>query len=808
LNTQEICDDQVIFGSSGLTQIRSIQQHSSSKIPFMKSGCSSKSRLGEPVIPTLLGCFLLSFTLQAAENHWTGAAGDNLWITPMNWSLGVIPDSSQDVFIEETATNGVLFDDSAAVASLTVGGTSNSAILNVSKLALLTCSGASLIRTGAVMNLDGAILGNGTWTVDGTINWNNGFPGTLWRAIMEIRPAGTLNLNGVLLKVLDGSIRNAGIVSCSAPLLEEDSASHFVNSNLFILRSNLTVNGSSLSSFQNFGAMELPPGNGTTALTTEIPLTNRGAIVIGTNTTLEVHNVALAAFENGSVFDGPGTIRFLNDGLIVWDGMLTLNTSMEYFGLGGGGISYWTGPGLFQWMGSASLGDFTFAPGFQVVISGSSAKTIYGNCTNLSTMYWRNTTSFLFFNGNGMFNNSGTLTLETDLNLSDSSGPTTTFYNPGSIVVPTNLNVSLKFSNGAFTNNGRLSVGANSILQVYFDSGAPSFEDGTVFDGSGIVRIPNDQPFNWSGTITLNCDLEYEGQGYFGLPYWTGPGLFKWLANGVLGSATFGPGFQVEASGPGLRFLTGTCTNLGVVRWISPGSLFKFFPGPPAEFNNHSQFIVTADAQWDPDTVFVNHTDGTVEQSAGAFAVGAMTNRGALKLKAGTLDVAHGFVTFAGASYELALGGNTPVTDFHQLTADNLALGGSLSVTFTNGFVPTNGASFTFANNDTLQTGQFANTTLPPLPANLFWQLQYLPNAVVLRAVSAFDVSDPRQTGNGAFQFTLLGPAATAYEVQASSNLLNWVTIGTNSPFPGMLIFTDTNASKLDRRFYRGRIFE
>jgi hypothetical protein len=61
---------------------------------------------------------------------------------------------------------------------------------------------------------------------------------------------------------------------------------------------------------------------------------------------------------------------------------------------------------------------------------------------------------------------------------------------------------------------------------------------------------------------------------------------------------------------------------------------------------------------------------------------------------------------------------------------------------------------------------------------------------------------------DGKFQFTLTGRTGSGYEIQGSTNLVNWVTVSTNGPFTGSLLFTDTNAPGLNHRFYRARIIQ
>jgi hypothetical protein len=55
-------------------------------------------------------------------------------------------------------------------------------------------------------------------------------------------------------------------------------------------------------------------------------------------------------------------------------------------------------------------------------------------------------------------------------------------------------------------------------------------------------------------------------------------------------------------------------------------------------------------------------------------------------------------------------------------------------------------------------------------------------------------------SGTGQFAITITGATGQPYAVQASTDLVNWVALQTNTaPF----IFTDTNAGQFSQRFYR-----
>jgi hypothetical protein len=204
----------------------------------------------------------------------------------------------------------------------------------------------------------------------------------------------------------------------------------------------------------------------------------------------------------------------------------------------------------------------------------------------------------------------------------------------------------------------------------------------------------------------------------------------------------------------------------------------------------------------------VNQSSGSLEQSVGTFSLGKLTNSGVVKFASGALNISSNFVSAAASGYQLTLGSTSAFTGYHRLTGGTLGLNGPLTVTLTNGFIPANSNSFTFVTNIGVLSGKFSSSNLPALPVNLSWRLRYFTHSVVLSVVPSVRLTSPIYYKTGAFQSTLTGPAGSAYTIEASTNLVNWTTLKTNSPFTGSVLFSDTNALKFNRRFYRGRVFE
>jgi len=155
-------------------------------------------------------------------NYWTGAAGDNLWTSAGNWSLGALPDSSQAVAIENSGTNSVILDSPEWIWGLSLGG---SATLSISG-ATLQCGGFTEIETNAVLNLDGGLVVGGPFQVsgtafqiDGTLNWAGGALNASASGL--VGPDGNLNI-GPGSNFLSGSLCNygaaLGTVTWSRPL--------------------------------------------------------------------------------------------------------------------------------------------------------------------------------------------------------------------------------------------------------------------------------------------------------------------------------------------------------------------------------------------------------------------------------------------------------------------------------------------------------------------------------------------------------------------------------------------------------------
>ena len=104
-------------------------------------------------------------------------------------------------------------------------------------------------------------------------------------------------------------------------------------------------------------------------------------------------------------------------------------------------------------------------------------------------------------------------------------------------------------------------------------------------------------------------------------------------------------------------------------------------------------------------------------------------------LSPGLLGVTGAWSQSAAGTLAVELGGVAPGTQHDRLDVSGAAtIDGTLSVSFTGGYVPITGDAFTILTAGT-RTGTFAATILPPLGAGQFWNVNYKPASVELKIV-------------------------------------------------------------------------
>ena len=223
-------------------------------------------------------------------------------------------------------------------------------------------------------------------------------------------------------------------------------------------------------------------------------------------------------------------------------------------------------------------------------------------------------------------------------------------------------------------------------------------------------------------------------------------------------------------------------------------AIFAGYTGGVGTFVNNGTFRKTTATG---STVF--------QQELGGGSI-AFNNNGTVDLRTGSLAINSSYTLSGSPQLKLVLGGLNPGTQFSQETfAGAATLGGSLSVTLTNGFMPTNGQSFALATYSS-SSGQLSSTQFPPLPVQSQWKLSYTVNSLLLQVVPS-NVFQTTALTNGNFQFTFQGQTGSSCFIEVSTNLFNWAPLLTNTPFNGILNYVDPQTTQFSKRFYRATIF-
>jgi hypothetical protein len=548
----------------------------------------------------------------------------------------------------------------------------------------------------------------------------------------------------------------------------------------------LDAGGSSSGVFSNAAPAKVEFTGGTHTLNGGMSIAGAGRGRIGGGT------VTL----NGDITIGAGTTLELASGVLNGSGALN-------------------GTGTFEWTGVAVTyleANTSIAAGMHWLLSGNGDNMqLYGGIVrNLGVATWSGTGNLVGMNG-GAITNSGEFDMVNDASF--------TFGNAG--VVPAFENLAgavLRKSGGTnVTTFGGFLLGNSGVVDI--QSGVLSlqninhtFADGSDLRGLGRIRVDGT-------TVTLNGNITLETGATFELASGTvngattllGPGTFVWSGDYLSGSMNIAANANLSISGSADKLLYGAVLNqAGSTVWTGSGNLVGL---NGAVLTNSGLFDIRTDAAMpfgNAGVVPSIYNLGTVLKSAGGgtnLCDFAFNNNGTVDLRSGVLALSGGYIPSSTSQLKLAIGGLAPGTQFSQLNLGGAAaLAGTLSVTLTNGFSPTNGQSFaivTYAS----ESGQFASQQLPALPINLAWQVNYGATAVTLDVLQAKILNNASLLANGHFQFSVNGPDSSAVIIQGTTNLVDWVSLQTNAPFTGSLLFDEAVVAAYPGRFYRA-IFE
>ncbi len=653
----------------------------------------------------------------------------------------------------------------------------------------------------------GTIGGNQTITSDGSVIVTNIGAKTLGAGAV-------LNNLGVITWFGPGSIYNYGYSGGTQATINNWSNAVFSilgDGQVFAQDYNASV-------FNNLAGAKITKtaGGGTTAIN-KFVVNSPGEIRAETGSLLFDY---VATIGPGAKLTGAGAIRLAGTVALSETLSSTANLRLEAGTLTGVSNATYTGSGAFDWTGGTIDGVLNIAPTSAVAISGAATKTLGSGAilNNQGVITW---------SGPGPIYNYG-YSAGTQATINNRSGSEFIAATDGQVFAQAyNFSVFNNFPGARFTkssgtnvtsvNNfmfnsqGEVRVNAANLL---FDSVA-TFGPGANFDGAGTVK--------WAGGITLaggvasTTSVRLEGGSVTGVSNatYSGTGPLDWTAGTLGGSVTIGSESVLTIGGVAGKVLAGgaVLNNQGTMNWSGPGAIYNYAYniGDRAAVNNLGVFNIAADGlmfAYDYNPSFLTNAVGSkIRKTAGTGVSGVnytFVNAGAVEILAGTFNASGTYLSSAATS-ELALtiGGLKPGTGFTRLTAGgNLPLAGTLKATLAGGFEPATGATFAILHYGS-RAGQFSTLQLPPLSLGRVWKVDYGSTVMTLSVEQGIAMANAAKNVAGNFEFDINGPAASGYVIHASTNLVNWIPIQTNSPFTGTFHFVDPAGTTLPARFYR-----
>jgi hypothetical protein len=180
-------------------------------------------------------------------------------------------------------------------------------------------------------------------------------------------------------------------------------------------------------------------------------------------------------------------------------------------------------------------------------------------------------------------------------------------------------------------------------------------------------------------------------------------------------------------------------------------------------------------------------------------------NSGTVCVWQGVLHFAEGLSLSPASTVECSLAGVNHPNDYGRITSSqSLPLAGRLAVTFRNGFIPGSGLQYDVVAAPIV--GQFESFAAPTISPHVFINPVHLPNLVCLVTTDPTPIiaGRPSFDNQGRLRLNIQGIVNQLYVVEASTNLVGWAALETNSiPVSTLWQFVDADSANLPRRFYR-----
>jgi len=675
----------------------------------------------------LVGAVLfVAARVDAADILWIGGTG--VWNAAPNWVPAQIPGAADNAFITNNGIYTVSIPNSvdATVASLTLGGISGSQTLSLGR-SILTLNGPSVVNASGQLLLtvaNSTITGTGNLTVNGTLSWASG---TMSGAgVTSVGTGGVMTINGGVT-LTARTLNNGGHVSWDSGNFTAGSGA--VINNLAGATFDITFDGrldtaAAPATFNNFGLLRKTAG--TTTANLILPFQNSGMMQTQAGTLS---------------LDGGGT----HTGIFSNAPAATANFGGGSHALGSG--SFVTGAGVLAVSGNGTLvnanGPF----------DAGAALNVTAGVTTLAS--GANVTGATVSVGGGVLN-------------FNSAGPVGVLnLGAGTLggISPVNVTGPLTLSGGAITNALVIANGGLNIIGGVTLNGGKLINPATARWSAGNFTGANGAVFsNLSGATFINTFDGNAPSGAGVTPTFVNAGLFQ-KTNGTAALGTTSIDFQF--------------INSGVVE-VRTNTLRYALNQQIAGRTLLDGGALAAQAQ--PVQILGGSLVGTGLVTVGN--VQNVINSSAISpgLPLGQLDIAGNYQQTASGTLNIDLGGYSAGQTYDRVTVAAggvggvATLGGTLNIALTNGFSPTNGATFRFLTANS-RVGAFTTFNYPSNDIGL--QIDYdLTSARVtvsnLKPIVANPMPDPPPVTYGSafhFQFadnTFLDPDNNSLTYTAS----------------------------------------
>jgi hypothetical protein len=583
----------------------------------------------------------------AADLVWVGGTGN--WNAAGNWNPAQVPTAADNALITNIGTYTVTVPagSTATAGSISVGGASGTQTLAIDR-ATLTIGGTSMINANGHLDFlvaKSIVTGTGNLTVNGTLNWANG--------TMSGTGATTIGSGGVLAIGSGGvtfgrTLNNGGTGSWSGGNLSMSAGVVFNNlaGSTFDITADGRLSGSATTPINNSGLFRQTAGTAGTIIT--VPVNNNGTLAVLVFTL----NLNLGGTHTGTMNNAAGaTLNFGGGSHVLSAGSLV------------------TGAGILSVSGTTTT--LAASGTFDV---GSTLGVTAGTTTLASTCNLTGATlNISGANSVVNFNSSGTVAV---LNLTGGTlGGTSPVIVTGLLTLGGGtITNALVTANGGLNINGGVTLNGGKLV----NPGQAIWSAGNLIGANGAAIS------NLLGATFINTFDGNMSTGAGTTPTFVNAGVFA-KTNGTAALGTTAIDFQF--------------INTGTVE-VRTNTLLYAINQQTAGLTLLDGGGLSAKAQ--PLQLLGGSLVGTglVSVANLQHVVNSATISPGLPL--GELDISGDYQQTASGILNIDVGGYTPATGFDLVTvtagaAGGIAtLGGTLNITLTNGFSPTNGATFTF----------------------------------------------------------------------------------------------------------------